>query len=148
MRLKTNSFQMFKKLKHDGGTFRKMRVRRKPPSNLKKLPFLSDFVIQKLGLADTNIQPELTLTLVAHTTTPCVYCEWSPCPGQRGELLFSVIPPRWGGWQVSVVKGDCQPRHESTYSTTDTHNVHDSQSAILTFFIFQLSPNCVVKGIV
>lgn len=132
MRLKTNSFQLFKKLKHAGETIKKVRVRIELPSNLKKLPLclLSNSVIQKLRLAETNIQPELTLTLVAHTlTTPCVYCEWSPCPGQRGELLFYVILPRWGGWQVSVVKGDCQPRQERyTHSLLLYHRKYSWQS--------------------
>lgn len=28
-------------------------------------------------------------------TTPCVYYEWSPCPGQEEEMLLYVILPRW-----------------------------------------------------
>lgn len=56
-----------------------------------------------------------THTTWAYVYTQCthivlsVYCERSPCPRQRGVLLLYVILPRWGGWQVSVVKGTANP---------------------------------------
>lgn len=95
---------------------------------------LLNSVEQKLGLADTNIQPELTLTHAAHSS-PYVYCEWSPCPGQRGELLLHVILPRWGGWQViaSAVEGTANPDGKVTYVlwnvTTDTQCFITSSSS-------------------
>lgn len=77
---KTNSSLLFKNLNHRGETFREFKA----PSDREECPHA--WILQnKSTKAWPGWHKHTTCAYIntrAHIT-PCVYCEWSSCPGQR-----------------------------------------------------------------
>lgn len=58
--------------------------------------------------------------LIVHTSHLLFIVRGAHVPGKGGVLLLYVILPRWGGWQVSVVRGAAR----YSYSLKLTRNVY------------------------